>query len=88
MPGSAAATAFYLHGSICRGDGAYQHVRCVNICKLLTYVRKKATIRNRYNQASHLTQDNTRNISNNNDPVRIERTVHVYILHMSNVGIW
>ena len=26
-------------------------------------------------------------ISNNNDPVRIERTVHVYILHMSNVGI-
>ena len=44
-------------------------------------------IRNQYKQASHLTQDKTRNISNNNDPVRIERTVHVNILHMSNVGI-
>ena len=54
----------------------------------LTYVRKEATIRNRYYQASDLTQDITLSLSNKNDPVRIERTVHVYILHMSNVGIW
>ena len=31
----------------------------MNICFLLTYVRKKATIRNKNNQASHLTQDKT-----------------------------
>ena len=51
----------------------------MNICQLLTYVRRKAKIRNRLNQASHRTQDKTINISNKNDPVRIERTVHVYI---------
>ena len=84
MPGSAAAAMFYLHGSIRRGDGAYltckmrEQMLTVNLCK-----KEWAMIKIRYNQAS----DKTQIISNTNDPVRIERTVHVYILHMSNVGI-
>ena len=79
---------FYLGRSIRRGDGAY--LTCKMPEHMLTLKLCKKEGNDQESIQSSITSDTGRNIStcNNNNPVRIECTVHVYILHMSNVGIW